>query len=134
MADPTSFSTNSVNLVADTLPKVVVPTTYPTHWLQTLQFSGIQCKMRRIVWIIFHENIKHIKKGVSPEEKLINIFQDLTWNNTKPDKIENLSKNVLPWGNIDGLEPSNVNIDFWGTISHQTKSVHLNMQAKSPLQ
>ena len=29
--------------MADTLPKVVVPTTYPTHWLQNLQFSGIQC-------------------------------------------------------------------------------------------
>ena len=36
------------------------------------------------------------KKGSLLKKKLTNIFQDLTWSNTKPDKIENLLKNVLP--------------------------------------
>ena len=54
------------------------------------------------------------------------IFQDLIWNNTKPEKIENLLKSVLPPENIEGLEPNKV--ENWRTISHQTKSADLKLQ------
>ena len=40
-----------------------------------------------------YENIK--RKETPPNEKLTKYFQDLTWNNTKPEKIENLLKNAL---------------------------------------
>ena len=54
------------------------------------------------------------------------IFQDLIWNNTKPEKIENLLKSVLPPENIEGLEPNKV--ENWRTISQQTKSADLKLQ------
>ena len=41
-----------------------------------------------------YENIE--KKGPPLNEKLTKFFQDLIWNNTKPEKIEILLKNVLP--------------------------------------
>ena len=50
------------------------------------------------------------------------------WNNTKPEKIENLLKSVLSPENIEGLEPNKVNTEIWRTISHQTKSADLKLQ------
>ena len=48
---------------------------------------------------------ENIEKKVPPlNEKLTKIFRDLIWNNTKPEKIENLLKRVLPPENIEGLE------------------------------
>ena len=77
-----------------------------------------------------YENIE--RKGPSLNEKLTRIFQDLIWNKTKPEKIKNFLNSVLPPDNIEGLEPSKVNIEIWRTISHQTKSADLkfhNMKA-----
>ena len=68
------------------------------------------------------------RKGPPLNQKLTKIFQDLIWNNTKPEKIENLLKSVLPPENIEGLEPNKVNIEIWRTISHQTKSADLKLQ------
>ena len=64
-------------------------------------------------------------------EKLTKIFQDLIFNNTKPEKIENLLKSVLPLENIEGLESNKVNIEIWRTISHQTKSAEIAEYAGS---
>ena len=55
-------------------------------------------------------------------------FQDLIWNNTKPEKVENLLGSVLPPENIGGLEPNKVNIEIWRTISDQTKLADLKLQ------
>ena len=52
----------------------------------------------------------------------------MIWNNTKPEKIENPFKSVLPPENIEGLEPNKVNIEIWRTISQQTKSANLKLQ------
>ena len=41
-----------------------------------------------------YENIE--RKGPPLNEKLTRIFQDLIWNNTKPEKIENLKKCFTP--------------------------------------
>ena len=60
------------------------------------------------------------RKGPSLNQKLTKSFQDLIWNSTKPEKIENLLKSVLPPENIEGLEPNKINIEIWRTISHQT--------------
>ena len=76
------------------------------------------------------ENIE--RKGSPLNEILTKFLQDLTWTNTKPDKIDNLLKSVLLPENIKGLEPNKVNIEIWRTISHQTKSANLkfhDMQA-----
>ena len=73
-----------------------------------------------------YENIE--RKGPPLNEKLTKNFQDLIWNNTKPEKIENLLKSVLPPENIEGLEPNKVNIEIWRTISYQTKSADLKLQ------
>ena len=70
-----------------------------------------------------YENID--RKGPLLNEKLTRIFQDLIWNKTKPEKIENLLNSVL--------SPENkANIEIYRTISHQTKSADLkfhNMEA-----
>ena len=71
------------------------------------------------------ENIE--RKGSPLNEKLTKFLQDLTWTNTKPDKIDNLLKSVLLPENIKGLEPNKVNIEIWRTISHQTKSANLKL-------
>ena len=72
---------------------------------------------------------KNIERKWSPlNEKLTKNFQDLIWNNTKPEKVENLLKSVLPPENSEGLEPNKVNIEIWKTISHQTKSADLKLQ------
>ena len=68
------------------------------------------------------------RKGPPLNEKLTQICQDLIWNKTKPEKIDNLLKSVLPRENIKGLEPNKVNIKTWRTISHQTKSADLKLQ------
>ena len=73
-----------------------------------------------------YENIE--RKGPPSNEKLTKIFQDLIWSKTKPDKIGNLLKSVLPPENIESLGPNKVNIEVWRTISHQTKSADLKLQ------
>ena len=52
------------------------------------------------------------REGPPLNEKLTKIFQDLIWNNTKPEKIENLLKSVSLPENIEGLEPNKVNIEI----------------------
>ena len=68
-----------------------------------------------------HENIE--RKGSPQDEKLSKIFQDLIWNNARPEKIENLLKSILPPENIEGLEPNKVNIEIWRTISNLIKLI-----------
>ena len=67
------------------------------------------------------------RKGSPLNEKLTKFFQDLTWTNTKPKKIDNLLKSVLLPQNIKGLELNKVNIEIWRTISLQTKSADLKL-------
>ena len=55
-----------------------------------------------------YENTK--RKGPPLNEKLTKKIKDLIWNNTKPEKNENILKSVLPPENIEGLEPNKVNI------------------------
>ena len=52
--------------------------------------------------MIFHWNEYENIEGKGPHlnQKLTKNFQDLIWNNTKPEKIENLLKSVLPQENI----------------------------------
>ena len=76
---------------------------------------------------------KH-RKEPPLNQKLTKIFQDLIWNNTKPEKIENLLKSVLPPEKIEDLEPNKVNIEIWRTISDQTKSVDLKLQNMQALE
>ena len=73
-----------------------------------------------------YENIK--RKKLPLNKKLAKKKKDLIWNNTKPEKIDNILKSVLLPENIEGLEPSKVNIEIWKTISHQTKSADLKLQ------
>ena len=67
------------------------------------------------------------RKGPPLNQKLTKIFQDLIWNNTKPENIDNLLKNVLPPENIEDLEPNKVNTEIWRTTSHQAKSADLKL-------
>ena len=73
-----------------------------------------------------YENIE--RKKLLLNEKLAKKIKDLIWNNTKPEKNDNILKSVLPPENIEGLESRKVNIKVWKTISHQTKSADLKLQ------
>ena len=83
---------------------------------------------------------KNIERKEPPlNEKLTKVFQDLIWNNTKPEKVENLLKSVLPAENVEGLEQNKARIEIWRTMSHKTKSADLKLQnmqllCKSPFQ
>ena len=119
-ADSASCSINSVNLVAD-------PASHSTSLVQLVADPAKSCcRLFQLDISLEYENIE--RKGPPLNQKLTKIFQDLIWNNTKPEKIENLLKSVLPPENIEGLEPNKVNIEIWRTISHQTKSADLKLQ------
>ena len=76
--------------------------------------------------LLEYENLE--RKGPLLNEKLTKIFQDLIWNNTKPEEIENLLRSVLPSENIEGLEPNKANTEIWRTISYHTKLADLKLQ------
>ena len=146
-----SYTTNSVNLVAD-------PALYSTNSVKvgvapaksccsfnkvsnTLNAdsaiscdtnSGTQCANENSDEDYLNDNslgYKNIeRKGPPLNEKLTKKFQDLIWNNTKPEKIENLLKSVLPPENIEGLEANKVNNEIWRTTTYQTKSADLKLQ------
>ena len=137
MADPASHSTNLVQLVADpaksccssnTVSKTLAADSaipcYTNSDTQCANENSDEDYLNDIS--LEYENIE--RKGPPLNQKLTKIFQDLIWNNTKPEKIENLLKSVLPPENIEGLEPNKVNIEIWRTISHQTKSADLKLQ------
>ena len=137
MVDPASWSTNSVKLVADPAKSCCSPNNvsntliadsaipYDTNsGVECANENSDECYLNNIS--LEYENIE--RKGSPLDQKLTKIFQDLIWNNTKPEKIENLLKRVLLPENIEGLEPNKVNIEIWRTISHQTKSVDLKLQ------
>ena len=137
VADPASHSTNSVKLVADPAKSCCSSNTVSNTLTAD---SAIPCDTNSDTQCanensdedylndisLEYENIE--RKGPPLNQKLTKIFQDLIWNNTKPEKIENLLKSVLPPENIEGLEPNKVNIEIWRTISHQTKSADLKLQ------
>ena len=137
VADPVSYSTNSVKLVADPVKSCCSSNTVSNTLTAD---SAIPCDTNSDTQCanensdedylndisLEYENIE--RKGPPLNQKLTKIFQDLIWNNTKPEKIENLLKSVLPPENIEGLEPNKVNIEIWRTISHQTKSADLKLQ------
>ena len=75
--------------------------------------------------LLEYENLE--RKGPLLNEKLTKIFQDLIWNNTKPEEIENLLRSVLPSENIEGLEPNKANTEM-RTISYHTKLADLKLQ------
>ena len=137
VADPASHSTNLVQLVADpaksccssnTVSKTLAADSaipcYTNSDTQCANGNSDEDYLNDIS--LEYENIE--RKGPPLNQKLTKIFQDLIWNNTKPEKIENLLKSVLPPENIEGLEPNKVNIEIWRTISHQTKSADLKLQ------
>ena len=84
-----------------------------------------------------YQNIE--RKEPPFNEKLTKIFQDWIWNNTKPEKIEDFSKSVLPPENTEGLEPNEVNLRS-GEQSHIRLTRLLSncricrLLCKSPLQ
>ena len=123
MADPAKSCCSSNNVSNTLIADSVIP--YEIN-------SGTQCANEISDEDYFndilleYENIE--REGLPLNEKLAKIFQDLIWNNSKPKKIENLLKSVLPPENIEGLEPKKVNIDIWRTISHQIKSADLKLQ------
>ena len=132
-ADSASCSTNSINLVADTAKSCCSSSTVSnTLTVDSAILCDTQCANensgKNYLNDISLEYENKARKGPPLNQKLTKIFQDLIWNNTKPEKIENLLKSVLPPENIEGLEPNKVNIEIWRTISHQTKSADLKLQ------
>ena len=137
VANPASHSTNSVKLVADpsksccssntVLNTLTADFTIPSDTNSNIRCANENSDEDYLNGIsLEYENIA--RKGPPLNEKLTKIFQDLIWNNTKPEKTENLLKSVLPPEIIEGLKPNKVNIEIWRTISHQTKSVDLKLQ------
>ena len=94
--------------------------------------SGTQCTNENIDEDYLNDILleyQNIERKVPPlNEKLTKNFRDLIWNNTKPEKIENFLKSILPSENIEGLEPNKVSVEIWRTISHHTKSADLKLQ------
>ena len=132
-ADSASYSTNSLKLVADPAKSCCSSNNVSNTLIVDSAIlydtnSGTQCA---------NENTdEDYLNDISLEyeninEKMTKIFQDLIFNNTKPEKIENLLKSVLPLENIEGLESNKVNIEIWRTISHQTKSAEITEYAGS---
>ena len=137
VANPASHSTNSVKLVADpsksccssntVLNTLTADFTIPSDANSNTRCANENSGEDYLNGIsLEYENIA--RKGPPLNEKLTKIFQDLIWNNTKPEKTENLLKSVLPPEIIEGLKPNKVNIEIWRTISHQTKSADLKLQ------
>ena len=44
------------------------------------------------------------------------------------EKLETLSKEVLPPENVNGSEANKVNSEVWRQVPHQTKSLDINLQ------
>ena len=139
-ADPASHNTNSVKLVADPAKSCCSSNTVSNTLTADSAIpcdtnSDTQCAnensdedyLNHIS--LEYENVE--RNGPPLNQKLTKIFQDQIWNNTQPEKIENLLKSVLPPANIEGLEPNKVNIEIWRTISHQTKSSEIALVQKS---
>ena len=137
VVEPASHSTNLVQLVADPAKNCCSSNTVSKTFtadsaIPCYTNSDTQCANENSDedylndFSLDYENME--RKGPPLNQKLTKIFQDLIWNNTKPEKIENLLKSVLPPENIEGLEPNKVNIEIWRTISHQTKSADLKLQ------
>ena len=143
ISDSASYSTNSVRLVADCAKscyssKNVSNTLTADSAIPCDVNSGIQCAnensdedyLNHI--LLEYENTERRESPLN--EKRTKTFQDLIWNNTKPEKIEYLLKSVLSSENIEGLEPNKVSIEIWRTISHQTKSADLKLQNMQALE
>ena len=124
VADPASHSTNLVQLVADPAKSccssnTVFKTLAADSAIPCYTNSDTQCANENSDEdylndiSLEYENIE--RKGPPLNQKLTKIFQDLIWNNTKPEKIENLLKSVLTPENIEVLEPNKVNIEIWRT-------------------
>ena len=137
VADPASYSTNSGRLVADPAKSCCssnnLSNTLTADCAVLCDTNiGTQCANENSDndylsdISLEYENIE--RKRPPSNEKLTKIFQDLIWSNTKPEKIGNLLKSVLPPENIEGLGPNKVTIEVWRTISHQTKSADLKLQ------
>ena len=104
MADPASHSTNSVKLVADPAKsccssKTVSKTLTVDSAIPCDTNSDTQCPNENSDEdclndiSLEYENIE--RKGPPLNEKLPQIFQDLIWNNTEPEKFDNLLKKIL---------------------------------------
>ena len=94
-ADSASYSTNSVNLVADPAKSCCSSNNVPNTLTAGSAIpcdtnSGSQCANENSDEdylndiSLEYENIK--RKGPPLNEKLAKILQDLIWNNTKPEK------------------------------------------------
>ena len=105
VADLASYSTNSVKLVADPAKSCCssnnVSNTFTVD--SAIPFgtnSGTQCANKNSDKDYLNDislEYKNIeRKRPLLNDKLTNMFQDLIWNNTKPEKIDNLLKSVLP--------------------------------------
>ena len=133
--DSTSYSTNSVKLVADPAKSCcssnnLSNTLTADSAIPCDTNSGTQCANENndedYLNDISLEYENTERKGPPLNEKLTKIFQDLICSNTKPEKIEIVLRSVLRPEKIEGLEPNKVKI--WRTISHQTKSADLKLQ------
>ena len=104
VADPASHSTNSVKLVADPAKSCcsskTVSNTLPADSAFSCDInSDTQCANENSDEdclndiSLEYENIE--RKGPPLNEKLPQIFQDLIWNNTEPEKFDNLLKKIL---------------------------------------
>ena len=101
MADPVSHSTNSVKLVADPAKSCcssnnISKTLTADSAIPGDTNSDTQCANEKSDEdylndiLLEYENIK--RKGPPLNQKLTKIFQDLIWNNIKPEKIERILK------------------------------------------
>ena len=61
--------------------------------------------------------------GPPINEKLTNIFQDLTYGIFKVEKLEKLLNDIASPENMEGLEVNKVNDDVWTKIAHKTKTL-----------
>ena len=68
------------------------------------------------------------ERGPPLNENIAKLFRNLVYNDINVEKLENLSKEVLPPENINGLEANKVNSEVWRQIAHQTKSFDLKLQ------
>ena len=97
MADPASYSTNSVKLVIDAA-KSCCSSNKVSNTLAADSANECANEKSGEDYLndisLKYENIE--KMGPPLNEKLTKIFQDLIWNKTKPEKIENLLKSVYP--------------------------------------
>ena len=117
VADPPSYCTTSVKLVADPDKSCCLSNNVPNTLTADSAVprntnSGSKCASENsdedYLNDISMEYEKIERKGPPLNDKLTKNFQDLIWNNTKSEEIENLLNSVLLTENFEGLEPSKV--------------------------